>query len=137
MKKGASIIFVNSRNQIILQLRDNIDNIPYPGRWDLLGGNVEKNESPLQCIIREMKEELELDLDENDLRLFKKHNMIDRKEYTFWMKTDLDLENNPLHEGQCLKWFTKEDFHKIPEEKIAFSFKPIILKFFEKAPFEN
>ena len=128
---------VNSQDQIILFLRDNIDGLPYPDCWDLLGGKIEKNESPQQCIIREMKEELELDLDEKELRLFNTYDMSDRKEYTFWMKTDLDIEKIPLHEGQYLRWFSEEEVKNSPEDKIAFGFKPIILGFFKKAPFKK
>jgi 8-oxo-dGTP diphosphatase len=137
MKKGTSILLVNDRDQIMLVLRENINGIPYPNCWDVLGGNVEENESPRQCIIREMKEELELEVDSKELHLFNTYDMSDRREHTFWKKTDLDIEKTPLHEGQCLRWFSEEEVRNTPEDKIAFGFKPIILEFFEKALFKK
>jgi 8-oxo-dGTP diphosphatase len=60
-RKGSSIIFINDTEQILLFLRDNIPDLPYPNMWDVPGGHVEANESPEKCIIREMKEEMDLD----------------------------------------------------------------------------
>lgn len=135
MRKGSSILLVNGQGQIMLIKRDNIDVIPYPDCWDVVGGNVEENESPKQCIIRELKEELELDVDSKELHLFNVYDMSDRREYTFWKKTDLDIDKTPLHEGQDKRWFSEEEVRT--QDKIAFGFKPIILEFFEKAPFKK
>ena len=66
-RKGASIIFVNDKRQILLFLRDNTPDIPYPNMWDVPGGHVEKVENPEKCIVREMKEEMNLTLDEFEL----------------------------------------------------------------------
>jgi len=137
LRKGASILLVNDQDQIMLFLRDNIHRIPYPGCWDLLGGNVEENESPKECIIRELKEELELDFGWNELQLFKTYDMSDRREYTFWKRTHLDINTTPLHEGQRLRWFSEEETRNTPEDKIAFGFRRVILEFFEKAPFKK
>ena len=62
-RKGTSIIFINDKNQILLFLRDNIPDIPYPNMWDVPGGHVESQESPEKCIVREMKEEMNLTLE--------------------------------------------------------------------------
>jgi len=132
MKKGTSILFVNSHNQIILCLRDDKPTIQYPNCWDILGGNVEQDETPKQSIIREIKEELDVELDPREVKLFNVYKLPDRKEYTFWKKADLDIENIQLHEGQCLKWFSEDEVRNTPDEEIAFHFKPIILDFFNK-----
>ena len=58
---------MNENKQILLFLRDNIPDIPYPNMWDVPGGHVEKFESPEQCIVREMKEEMNLILDDFEL----------------------------------------------------------------------
>ena len=58
-KRGVSIIFINPSGQILLFLRDQKNDIPYPNYWDVLGGNVEDEETPQQCILREMKEEID------------------------------------------------------------------------------
>ena len=66
-RQGSSIIFINDNNEILLFLRDDKPSIPFPNMWDLPGGHVEENETPEQSIVREMKEELELDIKECEL----------------------------------------------------------------------
>ncbi len=129
-RKGSSIIFINEKSQILLFLRDNIPDLPYPNMWDVPGGHVESNESPEECIIREMKEEMDLDIDEFDL--FSKVEFEDRIEYTFWAKADFGIDKIELMEGQKLKWFTRDDARKTP---LAYGFNEIIEKFFTEAPF--
>ena len=48
-------------------LRDDIKGLPWPGYWDLPGGGREGAESPAQCVLRETREELGLDLRPADL----------------------------------------------------------------------
>jgi 8-oxo-dGTP diphosphatase len=130
-RKGSSIIFINDELKILLFLRDDIPNIPYPDMWDLPGGHVEKNERPEQCIVREMKEEMNLTLDE--FYLFSKIEFEDRIEYTFWARANLNIDDIVLSEGQRLKWFTKDEAKRT---QLAYGFNEIIEKFFGQAPFE-
>ena len=46
------------RNNFVLQLRDNKPTIEAPGMWSLFGGIVEKNEDPDVAMLREIAEEL-------------------------------------------------------------------------------
>jgi 8-oxo-dGTP diphosphatase len=131
-RKGSSIIFINDELKILLFLRDDIPNIPYPGMWDVPGGHVEKNEGPEQCIVREMKEEMNLTLDE--FELFSKIEFEDRIEYTFWARVNFNIDDIVLSEGQELKWFTKGEAKR---EQLAYGFNEIIEKFFGQAPFEK
>ena len=50
------------KGQYVLQLRDNDSNIPEPGMWSLFGGTIEKEESPEDAVVREIKEELSITL---------------------------------------------------------------------------
>ncbi len=43
--------------QLLVYRRDEIPEIPYPGMWDFAGGGREGNESPEDCVIRELYEE--------------------------------------------------------------------------------
>ncbi len=52
-----------NKKEVLIFLRDNTQEIPYPNMWDVLGGHVELDETPKECIIREMKEEIGLDLE--------------------------------------------------------------------------
>ena len=131
-RKGTSMIFVNHKRQILLLLRDNIPSIPYPNMWDVPGGHVEKNETPEECIVREMKEEMNLTLD--GFKLFSKIEFDDRIEYTFWISANFDVEEIELSEGQKLKWFTNDE---AKNTQLAYGFNRIVNNFFMQAPFEN
>ena len=129
-RKGSSIIFFNDTEQILLFLRDNKPDLPYPNMWDVPGGHVEENEHPEKCIIREMKEEIDLDLYEFDL--FSKIEFEDRIEYTFWARADFDIDEIELTEGQKLKWFTKDE---AKQTQLAYGFNQIVERFYNQTPF--
>lgn len=128
--RGTSIILFNEKKEILMLLRDNISGIDYPNCWDLIGGHFENNESPKECIVREVKEELGIDV--FDSELFKETNFNGKIEHTFWKKVDFKTEEINLTEGQKIEWFSEEKIIEIPENKIAFGFKPIILDFFRE-----
>ena len=128
--KGCSILFINKKEQVLLFLRDDTPLITCPGMWDVPGGHVEMGETPEQCIIREMKEEMEIDLE--GFRLFSVMAFSDRIEYTFWKRADLDIKTIRLHEGQGLKWFTEAEAAKT---ELAYGFNEIVAGFFKKRPF--
>lgn len=132
--RGTSIIFVNENDHVLLFLRDNIPSIPFPNCWDILGGHIEEGETPEQCIVREMQEEIGQNIE--NLQVFNMYDMKDRMEYTFWKKANLDISKISLTEGQKLKWFSEEEIRNMPEQMIAFDFKAIILQFFKEAPFK-
>jgi len=129
-RKGTSIIFVNDKKQILLLLRDDKPGIPYPNMWDIPGGHVDDGETPEQCIVREMKEEMDLNLEE--FQLLSVMEFIDRVEYTFWKKANLDIQSINLHEGQQLKWFTE---FEAKNTKLAYGFNEIVDDFFKRFPF--
>lgn len=134
-RRGASIILVNSSGEVLLFLRDNKQEIPYPDRWDLLGGSVEPNETPREGIFRELLEEVELALDSP--KLFNVYDMEDRVEYTFWKQVDLDARTLKLNEGQQLRWFSEGEIEALPSDAIAFNFRSVILDFFRKRPWRT
>lgn len=45
-------------NQFLLQLRDNIPTIVFPGYWCLFGGHLEAGETPDAALRRELQEEI-------------------------------------------------------------------------------
>lgn len=125
-RSGSSIIFRNRHNQVLLFLRDDISEIPYPNMWDLPGGHVEPDETPFECIVREMMEEIETDV--NRCTLLKVYDFPDRYEHIFFMEMDVDAASIPLHEGQCLRWFSANELPGIP---IAFGFDLVLENFFD------
>ncbi len=134
--EGTSIIFVRLKHDepgVLLFLRDNKDDIPYPNCWDILGGHVENGETPDQCIVREMQEEIGLDI--GTPQLFRKYTMNDRVEYTYWQPFTLDIGDIQLNEGQALRWFTENEIRNMKEADLAFGFRDVLFDFFQDRPF--
>src|SRR5579859_2027190 len=92
MTAGANIIFINDENKILLQLREDKKEIRHPNIWCTLGGHLEGDEEPEACLIREMKEELDLDLKETDFEQFAAITLDGVDESIFWMRFNEDEE---------------------------------------------
>ena len=69
MKKSSAVIIVDEDCNVLLHQRD--QNAPInPNRWGLFGGISERDESSVETAVRELKEELSISIDPNDLVYF-------------------------------------------------------------------
>lgn len=125
---GAGIIFINSNNEILLLLRDDVPNIPFPNQWDIPGGKIEKGETPDVAVKREMKEELGLDT-LNDFKLFKIYKSENLTDFIFWKKLDLNTDKITLNEGQKIQYFSLDEIRKM---KLAFNYNQVVEEFFKE-----
>ena len=57
-------------DKVLTILRDDKDDIPCPNMWDLPGGGREGDESPFECVAREVYEELSIQLLKDDIVWF-------------------------------------------------------------------
>jgi 8-oxo-dGTP diphosphatase len=122
---GTSIIFYNSKHEVLLVLRDNIPTIVCPNMWDLPGGHVEIGETPAECIVREMLEEIEVNVE--GCQLFRVYEFSDRTEHVFIKSAEFDVERMVLHEGQMLRWFSRRETE---ETELAYGFNEVLEDFF-------
>lgn len=54
-------------DQVVTLLRDDLPGLDYANCWDLPGGGREGDETPVECVLRELREELGLILTRDDL----------------------------------------------------------------------
>ncbi len=124
---SSNIILINDKDEVLLHLRDNKPTISCPNMWSLPGGYVEKDETPEQCIIREIHEELGVKL--RAVSLFVALQRSYGFENTFWSKANLRVEDILLTEGQAVRWFTLDE---IRNTKLGYEDNAILEDFFDK-----
>jgi 8-oxo-dGTP pyrophosphatase MutT (NUDIX family) len=61
---GSLIIEISGSAVRPQYLRDDNLDIPFPNHWDLFGGQLEGNENPEQALVREVKEEVGVELEQ-------------------------------------------------------------------------
>jgi 8-oxo-dGTP diphosphatase len=129
MKEIAAIILENDKGEFLLALRDNKPGIPFPNHWDLIGGHVEDGETPEEALLREVKEELNIEL--KDYAFYKKYECLsgdayENIKYIYTGKINLPIEEITLLEGERAQFFSREE---IPDVKFANIIKTIVLDY--------
>lgn len=99
---------------LLLQQRDNNPEIINPGLISMFGGTLKKNDDVQHGLIRELKEELELNIEIKDLRklgVFYKTKELDGIDYTIhvFIIEDIDPSKLKLHEGKSIYNATLEE----------------------------
>lgn len=57
-KPEVAVAILYQGNQFLMQLRDDVPNIAYPGRWGFFGGHIDPGEDPETAVRRELLEEI-------------------------------------------------------------------------------
>lgn len=117
MKKiEVSIAIVNnSEEQFLIALRP--DKVHQGGKWEFPGGKVEKNETPVEAMCRELKEEVGLTVDEYRLIESKHFDYDDCTLHLHFFLVDKFSGQAKSLEGQPIKWVSKTELrsYKFPE----------------------
>ena len=109
--EGVVVILIDKQQRIAMQLRDNNPTLPAANQWGLFGGLLNQGENPQDAVLREIKEELNIQLNPIKLSLLRKH-YIPEQNLTTWifhyLVTD-ELEHARLYEGQAWDFISKDD----------------------------
>ena len=101
--------------QILTILRDDKEDIPWPNVWELPGGGREGNETPFECVAREVYEELSIQLSKADVIWFQIYpSMLDGNKKSVFLVGRLTQEQFESiifgDEGQGYKLVSFEEF---------------------------
>jgi len=127
MKQIAQVLLFDRDRKLLIYLRDDKPNIPFPNHWDFFGGHVEAAETPEQALVREVKEEHGLDL--RDWKFVRRYECVQgdaypNVKYIYRANVDKQPADLLLHEGQKLTSIAIE-------ERFNFTFANIIGRILE------
>ncbi len=127
-KAQCGLLIENARGEVLLQLRDNKSEIPYPNCWGTFGGQIEEGEEPEEAIIREIQEEL----DYRPLTV-EHYGIFPCDGYEIYMfrclDPDLNIKTLQVHEGQGAKFFSCTD---LDAAAFAFNCREIVRDYFAR-----
>ena len=115
------IAIENSKGQFLMQKR-----VPRKGGdYGVTGGHPKSGETPYEGIITEVKEELGIDISNNEILEFARG--CDGKDcfIMYYTKLDLEIEDFIIQEEELteVRWFSIEELNAMVEEKILIKTK--------------
>tara|TARA_B100001059_G_scaffold81845_1_gene79935 strand:+ start:469 stop:864 length:396 start_codon:yes stop_codon:yes gene_type:complete len=119
-------ILINNDNQILLSQRT--ADKSFPGQWEFPGGKIESSETANEALIRELKEELGIDIDNSYLFKRIEHyydSFIANIEFFIVDSWSGELSGE---EGQLVRWFSAGDLKDLP---ILAADNPVIEELYE------
>lgn len=112
MRRVACILLIREDGKFLLQHRT--DDAPrLPGYWALFGGGIDEGETPEQAVVREAKEELDINLTGHTLSISKVffNDLLPSDGAELNVFTAPFAKQGPItqYEGQGMDWYTVAD----------------------------
>ena len=112
---AVSVIFIeNSEGKFLVQKTSERKG----GNYSSTGGHVDRGETPFSTILREVKEEIGLDITNEDVKeigfMVRKHSLA----FMYYLKKDLDIRDLTLQESEVesVEYMTPEEIKKLIAE---------------------
>ncbi|MEX0805378.1 MAG: NUDIX domain-containing protein [Candidatus Binatia bacterium] len=115
MKQIAQVLLFDRGGRLLVYLRDDKPDIPFPNHWDFFGGHLEEGESPKQALVREVKEEIGVELRQwNFFRLYNctRGDVYPNIKYIYWARIDKLPVELTLNEGQRLISIERDEINR-------------------------
>lgn len=113
-------IIINSEGKILVSKR--ADYKPHGLMWEMSGGSITVGETSIEGMIRELKEELGIKVEENEGKLYKTVRRDDPPAdfKDLWLfRKDVDLKDITFPDGEAVdaKWVTIDEFENMVQNK--------------------
>jgi 8-oxo-dGTP pyrophosphatase MutT (NUDIX family) len=107
--RTTAILVFNKLGHVLLQKRDNLPTIREPGKWDVWGGHCEGGETPKACAVRELREEIGVEITETAALKFLMTRPVEGQEESVFACVLKGDGTPPVYEGERAEWFTPEE----------------------------
>lgn len=108
------LVFIeNSKGEFLFQMTSKRKN----NVWATTGGHVKSGKTSKEAILEEIKEELGIDINEKEIKLFKTYKYENAFKDVFYLKKDIDLDKliYQKDEVEYALYLTKEEILKLIE----------------------
>lgn len=106
LRKVAGALLIHPSRKVLLHHRDDKPSITNPGKWALFGGHIDLGESPADAIIRELHEEIGLQVKQP--QLFTVLHGVTARYHMFLVPIIATVEELVLTEGQGMAYYEPE-----------------------------
>jgi 8-oxo-dGTP diphosphatase len=122
MKEIAQVLLFDRDGRLLIYLRDDKPEIPFPNHWDFFGGHLEAAETPEQALVREVREELGVEL--NAWSFFRCYDCLEddaypNRKHIYHARIERNTSNLSLCEGQRLAAIA-------PDERFHYKFANVL-----------
>lgn len=121
---SVAIAIIHQDGKYLMQLRDDIPTIAYPGVWAFFGGHIEPGEEPEAALRRELKEEI--NYLSPTVRKFSSNQIGNYIRHVFSSPLTVSMSELNLKEGWDMKLLTPEEIQQgFAYSDIAIANKPL------------
>ena len=96
-----------------MQFRDNNPGIENPLMWEFFGGTADEGEGPVAAAVREIKEELGIDVTEDELEEVAMHPMNGADEYLYKITRPVEWGEFVVNEGAGAAFLSRDELMKL------------------------
>ena len=121
-RNAVAAIILDEEQRVLLQLRDDRDDIFFPNHWGCFGGAIEPGETAQDSLIRELEEEIGITFTPDAIRYFTFINFqpvqgaaqVVERHFFIVRASVAQLSTATLGEGSAMQRFTYEEAMRIP-----------------------
>ncbi len=108
----ATLALIDNDGRILISKRPPYK--PFGGLWEFPGGKIKRDETPEKALIREIKEEINVNIEESCIAPLTFSSVTyDKSNFIILLYVSRKWKNNPIHqEGGNIKWVRPNDLKK-------------------------